>query len=438
LAQAALPAAARPPCGRAAPRARMARAVAPLVALALGASAWDTRDIILQGFNTTDCTGDVDFEYHIVAGTDVSYGPCLQPYGGLQNEFRMVCDGPELFIQIDGCLSPYRYYFVPLQGYYLFQGDCAEVKETITGQGEEYELRSFKIPVNIPSFGGTPPCTLTSPLAAGSDPVTYYNNIRREFWLPDGMLMPLLRTPDLVVHGATFAGGPSEQWFDQFSITGKGGKHLLWVAIRKDIANFNRSAAPPGSFETLEVVVDGTTPLPIMPRAEDVLNKGGIMIAFRRVSGHHHLQQWRIGRAARECVEVAGGYVHFTICSAAAVEYYGARQHLAVEYAHLDLAVFRMQHPELFRGILPELWGLQPMSSSTRAFTEKAETGSPPPALAHDPAEVDQQPGGLHGGDPPSTTGSPIPDSDENSTCGLVITDHGCKSIGGDGIGGTW
>ena len=74
-----------------------------------------------------------------------------------------------------------------------------------------------------------------------------------------------------------------------------------------------------------------------------------------------------IGKAARECAEIATASANILICSAAALEYVGLPR--ALEFAHLDIHVLRrpMQNG-ILTGILPQIWGIEPMSNSTRAW----------------------------------------------------------------------
>jgi len=78
------------------------------------------------------------------------------------------------------------------------------------------------------------------------------------------------------------------------------------------------------------------------------------------------------------------------MCSSPATEYYGPLGHLALKYAHLDLAFIEVQNITSLTGLLPELWGVQPMSDSTRAYVKEnasaakkfTASGSQSPATA--------------------------------------------------------
>merc|ERR1712217_488084 len=75
-----------------------------------------------------------------------------------------------------------------------------------------------------------------------------------------------------------------------------------------------------------------------------------------------------IGLFPRECAEIAGLVVHMYICSAPATEYYGHLRHLALKFAHLDMIFLEIVNYKAVTGLLPELWGVQPMSETTKSF----------------------------------------------------------------------
>ena len=60
--------------------------------------------------------------------------------------------------------------------------------------------------------------------------------------------------------------------------------------------------------------------------------------------------------------KLSGGFLSVLILSSSAQEFY-RNGPLAAQHAHLDLEVIHMRNESNFTGLLPELWGLQPMSS---------------------------------------------------------------------------
>jgi len=221
--------------------------------------------------------------------------------------------------------------------------------------------------------------------AAGSDPVAISGGVARKFSLPPGKLVPLLVAPDMSLHGATFDGmGPWEQWFGRMVIFSEHSDRWLKISIKKDILDVNRSQAAKNAFETLDVVAgygDSDNPepgasFPITSRDHNVpFGFIGAKVAFRVVHRHHKVPDVSIGRARRECAEIEGNSLHFFICSAPASEYFGWQRDLAIKFAHLDVAVHKISSSKA-DGLLPQLWGVRPLSEENARYLEDDDTSS--------------------------------------------------------------
>eukprot|EP00449_Zooxanthella_nutricula_P050738 CAMPEP_0198572306 /NCGR_PEP_ID=MMETSP1462-20131121/111654_1 /TAXON_ID=1333877 /ORGANISM="Brandtodinium nutriculum, Strain RCC3387" /LENGTH=619 /DNA_ID=CAMNT_0044303459 /DNA_START=16 /DNA_END=1871 /DNA_ORIENTATION=- len=215
--------------------------------------------------------------------------------------------------------------------------------------------------------------TVSAAPMAGTDPVAVFGDTRREFSLPPGVMHALLKAPDMLLHGETFeGGGPWEQFFGRVRVSSPDGLRWLELRIKPDIAKFNRTRAVRGAFETLEVIASGTDPgaAPVRlhgPGARIAFEFLGADIAFRTIQRNHNTRNPMIGRARRECMDIAGHSLHLFICSNSATEYYGVWRHLAIQYAHLDIAVNEVHNFDAVEGLLPELWGVRPMSEETAA-----------------------------------------------------------------------
>ena len=59
---------------------------------------------------------------------------------------------------------------------------------------------------------------------------------------------------------------------------------------------------------------------------------------------------------------LSGDFLSVMIFSSSAQEFY-RNGPLAAQHAHLDLELIHMRNASSFTGLLPEAWGLQPMSS---------------------------------------------------------------------------
>lgn len=224
-----------------------------------------------------------------------------------------------------------------------------------------------------PGTGGAityPLCILI--VNVGSDPVTYFGDVRREFILPLGGTHDLMVSSELVVTGSTFPGNPHEQWFDKIGVLGADRVPLFHVSVKKDIISFNRSSVARDAFETVDVRIgrEGGEILRNMPAPKEglVLKGRPVSIDFWKMKAGPLVRTAKIGKARRECVGVYTREFDFAICSAPAVEYFGKLWHLAILYAHLDVILVRMPQAGSVTGILPELWGLAPMSQETSSY----------------------------------------------------------------------
>eukprot|EP00933_Yihiella_yeosuensis_P064292 TRINITY_DN67644_c0_g1_i1.p1 TRINITY_DN67644_c0_g1~~TRINITY_DN67644_c0_g1_i1.p1 ORF type:complete len:468 (+),score=80.78 TRINITY_DN67644_c0_g1_i1:58-1461(+) len=215
--------------------------------------------------------------------------------------------------------------------------------------------------------------------AAGSDPIARWGDTVREFSIPPHVLTPLLHAPDMSIYGSTFEGGGSwEQWFGRLVLKTP---EDLWIdiSIKPNLLEFNHSRARRDAFQTFDVLVgQGDIEQPSAIKVIEgfdtkaSLNMLGWNIAFRGLKRQAPVRQTSFGGLRRECVDIGGVSLHLYICTSPADEYHGLQRHLSIQYAHLDLAVIEIKDVKEVTGLLPELWGIQPMSeSSSKYIVEK-------------------------------------------------------------------
>lgn len=200
-----------------------------------------------------------------------------------------------------------------------------------------------------------------------------FGDVHREFWLPVGVMHPLIRTPEMNIMGSTFAGEGKEQWFGRMVITSAGGFKIAEISIKKDLENFNKSRTAKNAFETLDVTLGmDDTPMEHMPSPDFYFHRMGVAITFMRMSDMKKpiAHQFKIQRARRDVVMIACKSAHFIIAASPASEFANWRPDLSVKYSHLDIIVNEMHDRKALRGILPELWGLRSMSNRTKSFLE--------------------------------------------------------------------
>eukprot|EP00930_Biecheleria_cincta_P062022 TRINITY_DN47541_c0_g1_i1.p1 TRINITY_DN47541_c0_g1~~TRINITY_DN47541_c0_g1_i1.p1 ORF type:complete len:579 (-),score=91.65 TRINITY_DN47541_c0_g1_i1:211-1947(-) len=216
-------------------------------------------------------------------------------------------------------------------------------------------------------------------ISVGSDPVARFGNTVRVFELPPGVLTPLIRMPDLNIAGSVFEGGGSyEQWFDRFVITTADDSRFMDIKMKRLPEGFNASTMRREALQTMDVTLGyGTIDEPqFKTHLQDIgtsipLSFLGYMGLTRRVSRHHTMRFTSIGRYPRECIDLAGAWAHFYVCTSPADEYYGNLRNLALKYAHLDIGMVEVKDYTQFHGTLPELWGLVPMSEATKALVKE-------------------------------------------------------------------
>jgi len=178
----------------------------------------------------------------------------------------------------------------------------------------------------------------------------------------------LLETHDILIQGSVFeGGGPWEQWFGRMVLTTKPGQHRsIDINIKENLLHVNTSQMMRSDFRTLDVTAGADLPGKGSHRVKlagfhEVVPHGflGHQIQFRKVRLRDRFQ--------RECVEVAGGVLHFAVCSSPSTEYHGNLRHLSIKYAHLDLVVYHATDWKGVTGLLPELWGVQSMSDFAKS-----------------------------------------------------------------------
>jgi len=223
----------------------------------------------------------------------------------------------------------------------------------------------------------------TNPASGGGDPIARFGDVERLFELPPGVLTTVLESPELIIKGSVFEGnGPYEQWFDRFVLIARGyDDRFIDIRVKKNLHERNASSMPGAELQTLDMkMVYGT---PEEPRVPFQVKLDSPILSLSSFIGYDiavgRMQRWQtklttIGRFPREFAEFAGPSMHLFICSAPAAEYYGSLRHLSLKFAHLDMVFQEVKHYTLLTGILPELWGVQPMSETTKSYIKWPES----------------------------------------------------------------
>lgn len=171
----------------------------------------------------------------------------------------------------------------------------------------------------------------------------------------------MLRTPEFNLLGSAFMYG-TEQWINRLVVTGPLGEPVIQIAIRNDIAAFDKEQAPQNAFETLNISLDWLSmPLSAVPAPSSYAYR------WRTVDfAFGEFPEAKIGDARAEIVIVDAKTARIIIVSTASE---GVEPNIAAETAHLDFTI-QMHERDTCEGILPELWGIKPLSDSTEAMLE--------------------------------------------------------------------
>lgn len=218
--------------------------------------------------------------------------------------------------------------------------------------------------------GYTPQATCAGTVLG--DPIAEYGHMKTEFVIPQGTFSPLLQSPDIHVSAKPHPGEKSqEQWLSEVRVTSRSGLELLEVRIRNDLAIFNRSRVPRNAFESLEIRLGpAKEPVLLVPPPDEHLTalRGKVVFLFGQQRSLFDGDGPR-----REVVMIVTAAMKMVIVSSSAQEFY-TDPGLALKHAHLDLMFPEINQPDRLSGLLPELWGLQPLSN-TSASTIKHVIG---------------------------------------------------------------
>eukprot|EP00929_Paragymnodinium_shiwhaense_P000243 TRINITY_DN100495_c0_g1_i1.p1 TRINITY_DN100495_c0_g1~~TRINITY_DN100495_c0_g1_i1.p1 ORF type:complete len:1729 (+),score=209.29 TRINITY_DN100495_c0_g1_i1:76-5262(+) len=223
---------------------------------------------------------------------------------------------------------------------------------------------------------------------AGGDPITFYRGQKVKFWLPNYVLLPMVKSNDLNILASTFQ-GPTEdlQWFERIVVTLPDDTRLVQITVKrsqpprqsvkrvrdssgemKTLRVSNATAPKRRLFESLEILLgDATEPLKhVTPQ-----------VYTRPASAHSSALRIGVGdrpeshpRASEmtspEVVYIESADIAFAIMAVAATAEFPSDYYAAHENKHLDLFIMDVKNEHTFSGVLPELWGVQPMSAQVR------------------------------------------------------------------------
>eukprot|EP00930_Biecheleria_cincta_P073401 TRINITY_DN606_c0_g2_i1.p1 TRINITY_DN606_c0_g2~~TRINITY_DN606_c0_g2_i1.p1 ORF type:complete len:441 (-),score=92.30 TRINITY_DN606_c0_g2_i1:119-1441(-) len=201
---------------------------------------------------------------------------------------------------------------------------------------------------------------LTQAGIAISDPITIYNGKKTKFWLPIFGKHLLVQTPDLVVSASVFQGPRKDlQWFDRFFIKLPDGRQVVEVGIRRDSGNNSARSRQP-VFSQLDIKLGGSQQ-PLRERKNILYSSpdGQVKIAI----GSKRQDPPRLhGEPITEFVNVETKSISFVLVASHAGNEFPDDFEMQKKHAHMDWVTREMIGTKSFTGILPQIWGVQPLS----------------------------------------------------------------------------
>lgn len=211
--------------------------------------------------------------------------------------------------------------------------------------------------------------------AVAGDPITFYNGTKSKFWIPmQPSFVPLLQTPEVHLLASALQ-GPEEdlQWFDRFLVTLPDGARVLEVGVRRQhleqLTSSNRSTPRPrsfrqGGFQQLEVILgNDTRPLQVFKQGSFTVSGGSVTLA---IAARHSYPPRFHGTPRTEYVHVQTESISFVLYGSHAGQEFPDNFSAQAKYVHMDLYCIEMIGEESFTGVLPEIWGIRPMSEEVK------------------------------------------------------------------------
>ena len=188
---------------------------------------------------------------------------------------------------------------------------------------------------------------------SSGDPITTFDGVSTRYWLKNGTETELFRSGDIALLGTA---GPTPgydksvgEWLHSARLI-KAGETVLHVAINH-AAGLNKSRNDKTGLRSLNVRL-GDAALTGSGKAES----GGVSVSVEVDSAHE---------VPVEALRVTvGDELGLVIRSSVARKF--ADKAEQARHIHLDLEWTHIKRKEAARGMLPEIWGLAPMSAATK------------------------------------------------------------------------
>ncbi|CAJ1378263.1 unnamed protein product [Effrenium voratum] len=206
---------------------------------------------------------------------------------------------------------------------------------------------------------------------AGSDPITFFGGQKFKFWLPLHEELLMLESPELKIFGRVFPGVlPDQQWFGDFRVVLADDTPVVKVRVKEAASNQTRRCSS-RRMESMDIVL-GRQRLPLreMQRRPMEFTAGE---AVRFAVNCRQQDRPLLASSRTEYLHFETPSIVFLIVAAHAGNEFPHDMRLQLKYMHLDLLILEMPRKHEFRGVLPEIWGLQPRSEAVQTMLTPPE-----------------------------------------------------------------
>jgi len=200
-----------------------------------------------------------------------------------------------------------------------------------------------------------------TPISVTGDPVTVFHGKRTQFWIPDGIFVELIAVGGDVLHGMANAWSlvGDHQWFTKFKVEVQG-REAVRVAARPDLlakaSADDTQLRGPKPLQTLDIRLDGVFEKNVT--GQQKAGGGTVVVTAQR-------QRTRLGRTFKEMVTIETENMAVALFSSSATKF--SDEALQLRNVHLDMMLTNVDLDKS-SGVLPELWGIRPMSRQVMAM----------------------------------------------------------------------
>lgn len=204
----------------------------------------------------------------------------------------------------------------------------------------------------------------TATAAVSGDPFTTFKGVKTQFWLPMDEVVTLLVVGNVEVQGMArpYASAKGMQWITDYRVLCKQEEVLrTWAVDPEGLLPVARDkAASNPAIHTLgtSVLHGGAWKNMTVDAGRAAAGNGEVHFSYQTMNSF-------IGLGQKEAVSIEAEGMKIRFFSAKAPKFESDAE--AIRHLHVDMVINKVDHM-LAKGLLPEIWGVEPMTKTTRAM----------------------------------------------------------------------